>query len=330
MNIPWINKYRPKTINDIISQDDVVKILKSYIDGVKTNLPHMLLHGPPGTGKTSTILSIVNELFKLDDERVLELNASDERGINIVRTKILSFARASINNNSTMPPYKVIILDEADAMTNDAQSALRKIVEENSKITRFCFICNNKNDIIEPIKSRCMNYKFKPVMKPLISQKLQEIASEESYPISENLTEKIASISRGDLRKGITLLQHTKYIYDMNNDITLDDVYNCANIVPYSILNNIWNEILLKESINIMQINKLTMNFIKNGYMIINITQQLLSKVITDKSIDDKKKSLISMNILDCETKLINGGNEYIILLNVLLHIHGVIYDKIV
>jgi hypothetical protein len=138
------------------------------------------LYGAPGTGKTSSILALCNQLYGPErvNERVIELNASDERGINVVRGKIITFAKVAIGTKDPKylcPPFKIIILDEADAMTKEAQAALRKVMEENSNITRFCFICNYINQIIEPINSRCVKIRFKPITKTNIINKLEYI-----------------------------------------------------------------------------------------------------------------------------------------------------------
>lgn len=147
INVPWVEKYRPKRIDDIVHQPEVVKMLKNAIE--LRNMPHLLFYGPPGTGKTSSILALATELFGKENlsERVMELNASDDRGIAVVREKIKNWSRMSVSKNilhpitnSELPMWKILILDEADMMTSDAQSALRRIIEANSKITRFVFI----------------------------------------------------------------------------------------------------------------------------------------------------------------------------------------------
>ena len=184
----------------------------------KLQLPHMLFYGPPGTGKTSTILALAKELYGPDmfRSRVLELNASDERGISIVREKIKDFARMQLSNplpqyevRYPCPPYKIIILDEADSMTQDAQSALRRTMETYSKITRFCLICNYVTRIIDPLSSRCSKFRFKTLDQGNAKKRLEDIAENESVKMEVGAVDTLIKCSEGDLRRAITFLQST-------------------------------------------------------------------------------------------------------------------------
>ncbi len=176
----------------------------------------MLFYGPPGTGKTSTILALAKELYgpEMFKSRVLELNASDERGISIVREKVKDFARMQLSNPPPQykdrypcPPYKIIILDEADSMTQDAQSALRRTMETYSKITRFCLICNYVTRIIDPLASRCSKFRFKSLDQGNAKKRLKDIAKNENVNLEDGAVETLIKCSEGDLRKAITFLQ---------------------------------------------------------------------------------------------------------------------------
>jgi replication factor C subunit 2/4 len=179
-------------------------------------LPHMLFYGPPGTGKTSTILALAKELYgpEFMKSRVLELNASDERGISIVREKVKDFARMQLTNpppgykeKYPCPPFKIIILDEADSMTQDAQSALRRTMETYSKITRFCLICNYVTRIIDPLASRCSKFRFKSLDQGNAKKRLEDIAEKEGVLLENGAVDALIRCSEGDLRKAITFLQ---------------------------------------------------------------------------------------------------------------------------
>jgi len=165
---PWVEKYRPKTLEDVKSQDHVVDVLRRMLNSAA--LPHLLMYGPPGTGKTSTILALSRELYgpELFSSRVLELNASDERGIAVVRERIKVFAQQALihapaskeyREKYPCPPFKIIILDEADSLTQDSQSALRRVMENYAAITRIAFCCNYVTRIIDPIASRCSKFR---------------------------------------------------------------------------------------------------------------------------------------------------------------------------
>lgn len=176
----------------------------------------MLFYGPPGTGKTSTILALAKELYgpEMIKSRVLELNASDERGISIVREKVKDFARMQLTNPPAgyrdrypCPPFKIIVLDEADSMTQDAQSALRRTMETYSKITRFCLICNYVTRIIDPLASRCSKFRFKSLDQGNAKKRLEEIAEKEGVGLEAGAVDALIKCSEGDLRKAITFLQ---------------------------------------------------------------------------------------------------------------------------
>ncbi|KAK1057909.1 Subunit of heteropentameric Replication factor C (RF-C) [Friedmanniomyces endolithicus] len=181
----------------------------------------MLFYGPPGTGKTSTVLALAKQLYGPDlyKTRVLELNASDERGISIVREKVKDFARMQLSNPPSgaagleyrkkypCPPYKIIVLDEADSMTQDAQSALRRTMETYSKITRFCLICNYVTRIIDPLASRCSKFRFKSLDEGNAGKRLEDIARLEHIKLEDGVVDTLLRCSEGDLRKAITFLQ---------------------------------------------------------------------------------------------------------------------------
>jgi replication factor C subunit 2/4 len=210
-SLPWVEKYRPKKITDIAHQNEVVRVLQRAVE--TANLPHLLFYGPPGTGKTSTILAVAKTLYspEIYRQRVLELNASDERGIKVVRTKIKDFASTAVSSKASggypCPPYKIIVLDEADAMTNDAQSALRRTMETFSKVTRFCIICNYVSRIIQPLSSRCAKFRFQPLESGAMTDRLRLVCREEGVEASDEAMQSLVTCSGGDMRKAITLLQ---------------------------------------------------------------------------------------------------------------------------
>lgn len=317
--VPWVDKYRPKKLSEIIFQDEIVDVLK---DTIKTGeMTHLLFYGPPGTGKTSTILSMAYELFGPNNckNRIIELNASDERGIGVVRNKIMTFAKSSLCNGDKdypSPAFKIIILDEADTMTTEAQSALRKMIEVKTNITRFCFICNYINQIIEPIASRCVKYRFKPIEKNKMCDKIKDIVKKENINISSDNIELLYNISDGDLRKAIMLLQNLKY--SGNPIINKEYIYEISGHAPDSVIENIFYTCTTKNIIDIYEINNVIRS---NGWIINNILTKLLMFVIKSDLSDIKKKQ-ICKKIASSERMLIDGADEYIQLFNVLVNIH--------
>ena len=200
----WVEKYRPKILDDIVGQDNIIERLKAY---VKTkNVPHLIFAGPAGIGKTTSALALAREVFGEEfwKQNFHELNASDERGIGIIRGKIKDFARTAPIGETQI---KIIFLDEADSLTPDAQAALRRTIEKYTRICRFILSVNYSSKIIEPIQSRCAVFRFKPIKAEDIKKYMRKIATKEKLEITSDGLETLIFISRGDLRKAINILQ---------------------------------------------------------------------------------------------------------------------------
>lgn len=328
---PWVEKYRPKTLDEVTAQDHAVTVLKKTLQSA--NLSHMLFYGPPGTGKTSTILALTKELFgpELTKTRVLELNASDERGISIVREKIKNFARLTVSKpskkdleNYPCPPYKIIILDEADSMTADAQSALRRTMETYSNVTRFCLICNYVTRIIDPLASRCAKFRFKPLDTSNALERLQYVAKQEDVKYEEGTLGRILTISAGDLRKAITLLQSGSKLVDYtgNDQIAIKQIEELAGVVPTTVVEEMVKHINSKD---LNQLIAFTNDFIKSGWSGVSIVDQLHDYYITNENYDTDFKNKLSLMLFDTDSKLTNGTNEHIQLLNLLVKISQLI-----
>jgi len=202
----WVEKYRPKKLDEIVGLHDIVESLKAFMRNPKT-MPHLLLAGIPGTGKTTVALCISRELFGQNWRTfTLELNASDERGIDTVRDRVKDFSRYSRSGFGDIP-FALIILDESDQMTGPAQTALRRIMETSSRTSRFILICNQSGKIIEPIQSRCAVFRFSKLDKKAMKDHLEYIAKKENLTLSPEAAERIVEHSEGDLRHAINALQ---------------------------------------------------------------------------------------------------------------------------
>jgi len=234
-NLPWVEKYRPNALDELISHEDIINTIRTFIKNDK--LPHLLFYGPPGTGKTSTILACAKEIYpaKLFSSMVLELNASDERGIGIVRGQILNFASTRTIFNSG---YKLIILDEADAMTNDAQNALRRIIEKYTDNVRFCMIGNYLSKIIPALQSRCTRFRFGPLKEEQILPRLEHVAKEEGVNLTDDGKKALMTLSLGDMRRVLNILQSCAMAFDTVSEYT---VYKCTGHPQKADIGNIVN-----------------------------------------------------------------------------------------
>jgi len=219
--LPWVEKYRPVVLADVVGQEEATKRLKSY---VKTrNLPNLLFAGPAGIGKTSAAVALAKELFGEGfGQNFLELNASDERGIDVVRNTIKDFARTLAFNAD----FKVIFLDESDALTSDAQHALRRTMEKYARTCRFCLSCNYSSKIIEPIMSRCVVFRFKPLSSKEVSEKILDVAGKEGLKVDDKAMAAIVYVANGDMRKAINVLQAGAAA---DSEITEDMVYSVSS-----------------------------------------------------------------------------------------------------
>jgi len=320
-NLPWVDKYRPRVLKEVVGHDHIKVVLRKGIES--GNLPHLLFHGESGTGKTSTVLAIAMQLYGPNkiEQNVLELNASDENGINVVREKIINFAKIVVGSpdpmRSFIPNFKMIILDEADSMTGEAQTALKKVMEVTCDITRFVFICNYENKIIEPIKSRCASFRFDPIPQIKMISKLKEIASNEGIYISDKIFEAITKMCHGDARQSIMTLQMLKYANDLSN-ITENDVYAMTSQMDAKILDKVWHRCL---TCNVAELIKYSLMLTNTGYSINSIVMCIKNKVLTSKLMNDKIKALICIYIANIERMLAHGSDNQ--LLSVLAYING-------
>ncbi|MBT4376588.1 replication factor C small subunit [archaeon] len=204
----WTEKYRPKTYEELAGQEEIVKRIKALTNSM--NIPHLLFAGPAGTGKSTLALIVVKELFgEKWRDNYLELNASDERGINVVREKVKNFARTKSIGNV---PFKVIFLDEADALTPEAQQALRRTMENYASTCRFIMSCNYSSKIIDPIQSRCSIFRFRLLEKKDVEKVIKRISESEKIEIDSEAIEAVYEGSEGDCRRSVNLMQSTSAV----------------------------------------------------------------------------------------------------------------------
>lgn len=307
-HVPWIEKYRPQTLDDLASHSDIKSTLERFMkDG---SLPHLLFHGPPGTGKTSMILACARKLYEPQQfgQMVLELNASDDRGIDIVRGQILNFASSrGMYSNSK---FKLVILDEADQMTNDAQSALRRIIEKYADNARFCLITNYLNKIIPAIQSRCTRFRFGPLLPEQILPRMDLIIRNEKINITEDGRNAIHELSQGDMRRVVNLLQSAAMSYS-NEQIDEVKVYQCCGHPLKSDVNQVI-ELLLNSDIKTayQEIQKIK---IEKGLALQDILTEV-SAMVSKITFPPAVKTEIHIKLADIEYYLNSGGAEKIYL----------------
>jgi len=298
----WTEKYRPKKFEEVVGQDEIIKKIENLTRSL--NIPHLLFAGPAGTGKSTLALIVVKELFGIHwKENYLELNASDERGIDVVRQKVKDFARTKAIGNV---PFKVIFLDEADALTKEAQQALRRTMENFTSTCRFVMSCNYSSKILDPIQSRCAIFRFKLLEKKDIEKRIRLIAEKENLQIDEPATEALYEGSEGDCRRVINLLQASASISPTITSDLVNTLISSAKptdikiVLEYALSGDFLKakekllDVMLKESIS--------------GTDIIKAIQ----KEVWNLQIDDELKVKLTEKTGEIEFRLVEGSDEFI------------------
>lgn len=331
----------------------------------------MLFYGPPGTGKTSTILALAKELYgpEMMKSRVLELNASDERGISIVRQKVKDFARMQLTNPPAgykdkypCPPFKIIILDEADSMTQDAQSALRRTMETYSKITRFCLICNYVTRIIDPLASRCSKFRFKSLDQSNAKKRLENIATAEGVNVEDGALDALIRCSEGDLRKAITFLQSAARLVgaaaaqkDGDSDeamdvdkrpVTVKIIEDIAGVIPGKTIDDLVSAMRPRASQgSFVSVNQVVEDMVADGWSAGQLVSQvrrtcyillfslltdiqLYQTVMADETIPDIQKNKIVLVFSEIDKRLVDGADEHLSILDLAMRISGILAGK--
>lgn len=306
----WVEKYRPKSLEEVVGQDEAVDRLKAY---VKTNnVPHLLFAGPPGTGKTTSAIAMAKDLWGDDWRgRFLELNASDERGIGVVRGKIKEFARVG---SATHGGFKIVFLDEADALTSDAQAALRRTMEKYTQTTRFVLSCNYSSKIIDPIQSRCAVFRFRPLTTDQVKSFIRRVAQAEGLEVTQDGVDALVFVAKGDLRKTVNTLQVASAL---GGTVDAETIYKTtATARPEEVKE------LLETALDgdfMAARNKLDELLIDYGLSGEDVIRQVHRSVF-DLTIPDSQKVLLVDRVGEVEFRMVEGANERIQIEALLAH----------
>ena len=298
----WIEKYRPRSLKEVVGQKEITDRLQSYVRS--KNLPHLMFAGSPGTGKTTCALALAKELFGEGwKDNFVEMNASDERGIDVVRGKIKEFARTSPIGGAG---FKIIFLDEADALTNDAQSALRRTMERYSAICRFIISCNYSSKIIEPIQSRCAVFRFRQLKMEDVKKYLQQIAKVEKLEVAEDALDALVHVANGDMRKAVNSLQVAA---SLSEKITVDVVYQTTGTAHPEEVKKLLETALKGDFLEARsQLDELMITYGLSGEDVI----RQIHKQFFELNIPDIEKVRLIDKTGEVEFRIVEGSNERI------------------
>ena len=301
-NALWTEKYRPSDFSEIKGQKEIVKRVKAFVE--QQNLPHLMFSGPAGVGKSTLAIVVAKKLFENQwRHNFLELNASDTRGIDTIRINVKDFARTKSIGNV---PFKIIFLDEADALTREAQQALRRTMENYTQTCRFILSCNYSSKIIEPIQSRCVIFRFKQLDKKDIFAIIEKIADDEKLKIDEKAKESLFEICEGDCRRLENILQSSAAI---TNHITEDLIHSMASIAKPKEVREVLELALSNKFIEAR--NKLLNLMLNYGLAGIDIIKQI-QKEILELNVDNKSKMILIEKCGEIEFRMTEGSDEFV------------------
>ena len=302
LNTLWTEKYRPEHFTDVKGQKEIVKRVKAFVE--HKNMPHLLFAGPAGIGKTSLALVIAKKLFgKSWRDNLLELNASDERGIDIIRHKVKDFARTRAIGDV---PFKIIYLDECDALTREAQQALRRTMENYTQTCRFILAANYSSKIIDPIQSRCAVFRFKPLENTEIEKIIELISQSEKFKINKEAIDALIVVAEGDCRKLENLLQSCAVI---SKNITKDLIFSIAAFAEPKEIDSVLKLALKNEFIQAR--NKMLNIMLNYGLSGLDIIKQIQKEII-NLNINNRKKMQLIEKCGEIEFRLTEGSDEFI------------------
>lgn len=304
--LPWVEKYRPEDLSDLVAQGDIINTITRLMDAGR--LPHLLLYGPPGTGKTSTVLALAKRMYGPKwRSMTLELNASDDRGINVVREQIKSFAET---RKLFSTGIKLVILDEADAMTNDAQFALRRVIEKYSRTTRFALICNYVSKIIPALQSRCTRFRFAPLSSIDVASRLDYVIDKEGIGdrVTEDGKKAVLRLANGDMRKVLNVLQATASGFPVVNE---EAAYVCTGNPKPGDVKDIWTKLMKCSDLNETYTFLLEQCSTK-GLALVDLLTELSKRVTALNLPQPEVKAVLYEKLADIEYRLAFGTSEKI------------------